>query len=371
MTTGLKASGAAMLLALSVHPSTHQAVEEHGGAAPKPKISSSTFETRALSGTLASEAVALGRREDGPIWAGYAVPEVAGRRRMCCWDSIRTMDSSGGCCGRCSLEKDRGFSVSTNDDANVRLEPSGYFHVLLKIGRKGIAEIRTFSEGCELDAGKRPFIWLTGVDPDQSLDWLAQLAEGAADQDDDMSSSAITAIAMHAGTRADRLLERFASSGHPSGVREQAIFWMGQARGRAGYDVVSRIAREDPSIEIRKKAIFSISQTEVSEAVETLIRFARDDRSAEIREEALFWLAQKAGQRAVKTLTDALQDDPEIEVRKKAVFALSQLPTEEGVPLLIDVARKHRNPEVRKEAIFWLGQSGDPRALELIEEILK
>ena len=38
---------------------------------------------------------------------------------------------------------------------------------------------------------------------------------------------------------------------------------------------------------------------------------------------------------------------------------------------LIELAKNHRNPAVRKEAIFWLGQSGDPRALDLIERILK
>jgi hypothetical protein len=54
------------------------------------------------------------------------------------------------------------------------------------------------------------------------------------------------------------------------------------------------------------------------------------------------------------------------------VFALSQLPRDRGVPLLIDVARSaHRHPAVRRAAMFWLGQSGDPRAIEFFEEVLK
>ena len=55
----------------------------------------------------------------------------------------------------------------------------------------------------------------------------------------------------------------------------------------------------------------------------------------------------------------------------QAVFALSQLPRDRGVPLLIGVARTHVNPRVRKQAIFWLGQSEDPRALALIEELIR
>jgi HEAT repeat protein len=34
------------------------------------------------------------------------------------------------------------------------------------------------------------------------------------------------------------------------------------------------------------------------------------------------------------------------------------------------VASKNRNLVVRKEAIFWLGQTGDPRALDYIEQVL-
>ncbi len=59
-----------------------------------------------------------------------------------------------------------------------------------------------------------------------------------------------------------------------------------------------------------------------------------------------------------------------LEIKKQAVFALSQLPEETGTPLLLKIARRNPQPQVRKEAIFWLGQSGDPRALDLFDEIL-
>ena len=55
----------------------------------------------------------------------------------------------------------------------------------------------------------------------------------------------------------------------------------------------------------------------------------------------------------------------------KAVFAISQLPKDEGVPKLIELAQTHRDPEVRKQAMFWLGQSGDERAVEFFEAVLK
>ena len=56
--------------------------------------------------------------------------------------------------------------------------------------------------------------------------------------------------------------------------------------------------------------------------------------------------------------------------RDQAVFALSQRPNKEGVPALIRIVRTNRDPEIRKKALFWLAQSQDPRALDLIEELL-
>jgi HEAT repeat protein len=97
---------------------------------------------------------------------------------------------------------------------------------------------------------------------------------------------------------------------------------------------------------------------------------ARNDQNDDVRGKALFWLGQKAGLEASRAIKEAVDEDPERAIKKKAVFALSQLPPDEGVPLLIDVAKTHRDPAIRKQAMFWLGQSGDPRALDLFEEIL-
>ncbi len=92
----------------------------------------------------------------------------------------------------------------------------------------------------------------------------------------------------------------------------------------------------------------------------------------ETRRQAVFWLGQAAGKAATGGLDSIARDDRgDLEVRKQAVFALSQRPTEEGVPALIRIARTNPHAELRKSALFWLGQSEDPRALELFEELLR
>jgi hypothetical protein len=104
-----------------------------------------------------------------------------------------------------------------------------------------------------------------------------------------------------------------------------------------------------------------------------LLRLARDDgRPRATRREAAFWLAEAAADRNTGTARASRDEDsPDVEVRKQAVFALSQRPRDESVPALTRIARTNRDPDVRRAALFWLGQSGDDRALDLFEELLR
>jgi HEAT repeat protein len=244
--------------------------------------------------------------------------------------------------------------------------------VLLRVQGGAVEKVRAFSEDCALDAGGLPFLWLTGVGARESLDFLATLARGAAVGDsrsEDHVGPILAAIAVHADSGADAVLEKLAARGQPLELRNQAAFWLGNERGRRGFEIL-RTATADPDPDFRQHLTFCLSQSPVPEALATLIRMARQDPEGEVRGQALFWLAQKAGDRAAATIHEAIRDDPEEEVKKNAVFALSQLHGDQAVTELIRVARTNRNPEVRKQAIFWLGQSRDPRALDFIEKIL-
>jgi HEAT repeat protein len=175
---------------------------------------------------------------------------------------------------------------------------------------------------------------------------------------------------MHAGAEAASALDKLAAS--PSiDVRKSAIFWLANCRGRAGYQTVARIAREDASAKVREHAVFALTLSLEPEAIPAILRVAKEDKVPHVRGQALFWLAQRASRNtAAGAITEAIDKDPDTEVKKKAVFALTQMQADEGVPMLIQVARGNTNAAVRKQAMFWLGQSKDPRALKFFEEVL-
>src|SRR5690348_230055 len=121
-----------------------------------------------------------------------------------------------------------------------------------------------------------------------------------------------------------------------------------------------------------EKAIFPATLVDSTDVWPSLIRIARNQNlPRSTRTQAVFWVGQAAGEAATRGLSDiAIDNAVDREVREQAVFALSQRPRDQGVPALIAIARSNKDPEIRKKAMFWLGQSGDPRALDLFEEIL-
>jgi len=338
-------------------------------AAAMPRIENANVETRAAAGNLDATLREIMAKAGNPEWVGYGVDEIAGEQSVCCGNY-----SDERSCGACQLENDhRGSGGTKNAERSVKLEGPRQLLVLFRLEANKVMKIRVASEDCTLDAGGLPFLWLTGVKASESVALLENYVRGADfDQHGDRSlgNGALTAMALHADASADRAFESFTKSDQREGLRRQAAFWMGAARGKAGLTGLQHMAKEDPSPDVRAHVAFALSVSHEPAAVDEMIRMAHDDTSAHVRGQALFWLAQKAGKKAVGTITGAIENDPDTEVKKKAVFALSQLPKDEGVPKLIEVAQTNRNREVRKQAIFWLGQSNDPRALQFFEKIL-
>ncbi len=326
--------------------------------AQQPRVEHARFESRAVSGGLDATLRAILSAQTAPAWVGYAEPMIPGDRQMCCWNDDQRA---------CFLEPHTGRqAVSASANQTVKLEGPTHVVVLYRIENHQVEKVRSFTPECTLDAGGLPFVWLTGATPGESVRYLLSIAQSQ------RSSGAVSAIALHADPAADQALEQLAGPAETDQVRRQAIFWLGNARGRRGFEVVTRILREDPNDKIREHAIFALTQSQEQEAMSSVVRAARDDKSPHVRGQALFWLAQKAAQKTAQAaISDAISNDPETEVKKRAVFALTQMPAGEGVPLLIQIARSNQNAAVRKQAMFWLGQSKDPRALAYIEEVLK
>ena len=146
---------------------------------------------------------------------------------------------------------------------------------------------------------------------------------------------------------------------------------LGTVSAREAADYLLSLA-ESSERKAAEQAIFPSTLVDSVTVWPTLLRIARNERRPRnTRTQAVFWLGQMAGEATTRGLNDLVgDDDVDREVRKQAVFALSQQRDKEGVPSLIRIVRTSKDPEIRKNALFWLAQTNDPRALDLIEELL-
>lgn len=219
------------------------------------------------------------------------------------------------------------------------------------------------------DLRKHAAFWLGSQGTDKALSILTRAAEK--DPSTEVRKQCVFAMTLFETEESFDALLRAANKNDRVEVRKQAVFWLGQSQKERALKELIAFARSDPSRRVQEQAVFAISQMKSEEAVDTLIDLAAQAPTGEIRKKAVFWLGQEASKKAVKALENVVYEGPELELQEHAVFALSELPGGEGIPYLIEISKNHPRLEVRKKAIFWLGESGDPRAVDVLTEIVR
>jgi hypothetical protein len=296
-------------------------------------------------------------------WVAYRVPMVADVDAPCCY-SVR----DGAATKRgCNLdERDWGFTTGhSDDDPAVVLDATLVVYLRVEHGR--VQRVRAVGASCPVrtDGTVR---WIDAVDPANSVAMLSSLLErtGA-----DVEHSSLAALAYHADVSATRALTARAEPSHPFKERGDALFWLGQARGAQGADVVEHYATTDADPKLRAHAIFALTQSKAADVYTHILTMAHHDPAEHVRSQAFFWLAQMGDARAKDDIIASLKTESSDRVREQAVFALSQLDDGAAEEALIAVLRGDYPRAVKKPALFWLGQSGSPRALAYFDEALR
>ena len=340
-------------------------------AAQQPKVVDTQFNSEPAGGGLSATLARL-QRSTQPLWVGYEMPALPRTNFSTCSDFGDAPHSEEGCCGEYQLESPRSGSLARDGVSNAQKPSPASMYVLLRLDHGAIVKIRPANAGCRLNAGGIPFTWLTDVQPDDSVAFLAKLAARPEDSEDKRATDdALVTLSMHASPAATAALASLAGPSNPPHLREKSAFWLGAQRGHEGFQVLQQLLTKEQDPKLREKLAFDLSINPDPAAIDELLKMAHSDANPQVRGQAIFWLAQKAGKKAGASITAAIENDPDMQVKKRAVFALSQLPQDDGIPQLMHVADNNSNPAIRKEAIFWLGQSKDPRALEYLEAILK
>jgi hypothetical protein len=294
-------------------------------------------------------------------WVGYHVAMVEGAGSACCYSDLAGEGSSR---TRCDLDSKKGNVFS---DAGSRESGAGlsvYWHV--EGGEPD--KIRAFTADCPVSSQK-PIRWIDPVAAEDSIAEISRWMQAGNVPGHD-ASSGMPALALHADEKSTLALIGFVESASTAKFAEDALFWLGHARGIPGADYVEKVATSDPSADLRQHATFALSQSHVDDAYLRVRRISKNDKSAEVRGQALFWMAQMKDSRAKADILDALNREDSDVAREQAVFALSQLDENVATPALIAVIRGDYPRPVKERALFWLGQAGTDEALAFLDTVL-
>jgi hypothetical protein len=339
---------------------------------PASLIQNGKIETRAGQ-SIDREMTALSSPE--PVWLMWRVPMVPGDRDLC---SSYYSDRDG---------YSRSFMIDWNPPGAqtaarpqgaasagpVALEAGTGLLVLVRTIDGSVERLRTIADDCPIDAAGRTINWLGGITPAESLRFLESLTRSdrmdrfGVDSRRNTANAALNAISLHRDPAADAILDRLAQTGDQ---RRQAAQAMASTRGPQGFAAVQKLLAAEKEPEMRRSLVAALGSTREPGTPGALKPFLSDS-DARMRAEAIYWYAVRGGAAVIGEVTRLVENDADDNVRKRGVSGISRLPVNDSIPALIQIARSTKNPVVRKEAVSVLSRSKDPRAVALMEELIK
>lgn len=286
-------------------------------------------------------------------WLAFRLPVLEGTHSPCCWkDKWNNMGDVG-----CSLDNSH-QSYGTRSDSPL----ADNVIVFSEIKDGQVDDIRVVGEFCPVDGEGARVTWIGSVDEKAGLDWLVSTARA--------DDSTLYVLGLHRSDKANNRLYQLAMK-QDGDISEQAIFWLGDARGEAGLKTLEKLLKDLPTGDTRRHINFAVSQNKAAGASNLLLEIYASDQDSEQRSDALFWLAQEYPQRAEGILLDVVNKEQDEDVLEQAIFAISQLPGESGTRMLMDLATDSQAPrEVRRQALFWLANSDDDTAVAALADLL-
>ena len=215
-------------------------------------------------------------------------------------------------------------------------------------------------------------LWMANVPTDEAANMLIELARNGSDLD--LRKRAVYALSRAKSPKAAATLREIAGdSKAPTELRSEALQWYMNGPGRTSDDAMlflKDVYGKADEQRFRERVIQIIANKKNDEAREFLTSVAQNDReNIDTRRQALHAL-QSAGATSAQIASIYDRGTNDVEIRKQAISVLASLRNGAGTDKLIDVARNEKNLELRKQAVTYLSRTNDPRAIELLKEIV-
>jgi HEAT repeat protein len=222
----------------------------------------------------------------------------------------------------------------------------------------------------DVEVRRQAVFWLSEVHSDRALSALDSILHGSTDEE--VQEKAIFALANTNTARGAEVLRGYAQSTAPAELRAKAVFWLGQSARRTPENTafLQGLFDKTDSDEIRDAVIQAMSEAPGDEGARWMLDVVQNTKQPiEVRKKALFWAAQRHSLdiNSLLPLYSKLEDP---DLKEHFIFVLSERREAAATDKLIEIAKNDKDVEMRKKAIFWLAQKNDPRAKQLLMEII-
>ena len=220
----------------------------------------------------------------------------------------------------------------------------------------------------DADVRGQAVFWLSQVGSDKAVNALDSIMRSSSDPD--LRDRAIFAISQIKSPRTAQILRDYAGrEDAPEETREKAVFWLGQQHGEGNSAFLRDLYARVTPTDLKEKILFSLSQMQSADNTRWLMDLAVNSREdVDLRKKALFWAGQTGAN--IGDLTALYDRTSDKDIKEQLIFVYSQRHESAALDKMIDIARHEQDKELRKKAVFWLGQSRDPRAAQVLLEII-
>ena len=222
----------------------------------------------------------------------------------------------------------------------------------------------------DVEVRRQAVFWLSEVHSDRALNALDSILNGS--KDEEVQEKALFALSNTNTARGTEILRAYAQSSAPDELRAKAVFWLGQSSRRSADNTafLESLFDKTSSEEIQNAIIQAMSEAPGDEGARWMLAVVQNTKQpVETRKKALFWAGQRRGI-DINTLLALYPKLDDQDLKEHFIFVLSERREAAATDKLIEIAKSDKDVEMRKKALFWLAQKNDPRAKQLLMEII-
>jgi HEAT repeat protein len=261
--------------------------------------------------------------------------------------------------------------LAKRDECSVALRRKAVFIVAQKESEESADILLAAARNDpDVEVRRQAVFWLSQVHSDKALTALDSILHQSTDEE--VQEKAIFALANTNTEKGNATLRAYAQSNAPEELRAKAVFWLGQSSRRSPENTafLQSLFDKTNSEEIQNAIIQAMSETPGEEGTKWMLGIVQDPKqSVETRKKALFWAGQRH-QLDINTLLALYPKLDDQELKEHFIFVLSERREAAAADKLIEIAKTDKDIEMRKKALFWLAQKNDPRAKQLLMEII-